>query len=52
MLPKCTCYAAQAQKQHFNQIARLEQDRKEQVQDLRIDWILDWHKNLWSTDLD
>jgi hypothetical protein len=26
------------------QITRFEQDRKEQVQDLGIYWILDWHK--------
>jgi hypothetical protein len=27
-----------------NTLIRSEQDRKEQVQDLGIDWIFDWHE--------
>jgi hypothetical protein len=36
----------------LSQFTRFEQDQKKQVQDLGIDWIFDWHKNSWSTDLD
>jgi hypothetical protein len=44
MLPICICYAAHAQKQHFNLNHKVWERLKEQIQDLGIDWIFDWHK--------
>jgi hypothetical protein len=43
-LPKCICYAAHAQKQHFNLNRKVWARRKEPVQDWGIDWICDWHE--------
>jgi hypothetical protein len=52
MLPKCICYAAHAQKQHFNLNHKVWARPKRTSSGLRNRLDLGLAQNLWSTDLD
>jgi hypothetical protein len=52
MLPKCTCYAAHAQKPHFNSNYKVWARPKRTISGLRNRLDLWLHKHSWSTDLD
>jgi hypothetical protein len=52
MLPKCTCYAAHAQKQHFNLNRKVWARPKRTSSGFRSRLDLGLAQNSWSTDLD